>query len=91
MGLVGQTGDATGPHLHLQLDPSDSYPQDEPWFRAFAGIAFSWQNAAPARLIAATAPGQALFVVLEQPPLQFALGSAGAAIPFSDDVVYFTR
>jgi murein DD-endopeptidase MepM/ murein hydrolase activator NlpD len=91
MGLVGQTGDATGPHLHLQLDPSDSYPQDEPWFRAFAGTAFSWQGAGPARLLAATAPGQSLFVVLEQPPVQFMLGSAGDAIPFTDDVVYFTR
>ena len=39
------TGDATGPHLHLQLDPTTSYPQDEAWFQCFAGTAFSWQDA----------------------------------------------
>jgi murein DD-endopeptidase MepM/ murein hydrolase activator NlpD len=91
MGLVGQTGDATGPHLHLQLDPSDSYPQDEPWFRAFAGTAFRWQTGPPERTLTATAPAQSLFVVLEQPPAQFAIGSAGDVIPFNADVVYFTR
>ncbi len=45
VGLVGQTGDATGPHLHLQLHPASSYPQAESWFQAFAGTAFSWQDA----------------------------------------------
>ena len=45
VGLVGSTGDSTGPHLHLQLDPATSYPQDEPWFQSFAGVAFSWQDA----------------------------------------------
>jgi murein DD-endopeptidase MepM/ murein hydrolase activator NlpD len=44
VGLVGATGDATGPHLHLQLDPATSYPQDEAWFQAFAGSAFRWQD-----------------------------------------------
>ncbi len=44
VGLVGQTGHATGPHLHLQLDPTVSYPQDQPWFKRFAGVAFRWQD-----------------------------------------------
>ena len=44
VGLVGQTGHATGPHLHLQLDPATAYPQDEPWFQSFAGSAFSWSD-----------------------------------------------
>ncbi|HZQ81376.1 MAG TPA: lytic murein transglycosylase [Gaiellaceae bacterium] len=44
VGLVGSTGDATGPHLHLQLQPATGYPQDEPWFESFAGTAFSWSD-----------------------------------------------
>ncbi len=52
VGLVGMTGDATGPHLHLQLEPATSWPQQEPWFQSFAGTAFSWsdgpEGAAPA-------------------------------------------
>ena len=44
VGLVGQTGDASGPHLHLQLQPATGYPQDEPWFQAFAGTAFTWSD-----------------------------------------------
>jgi murein DD-endopeptidase MepM/ murein hydrolase activator NlpD len=44
VGLVGSTGHATGPHLHLQLQPASSYPQDQPWFQSFAGTAFSWQD-----------------------------------------------
>ena len=37
LGLVGSTGHATGPHLHLQLDPTTSYPQEQAWFQSFAG------------------------------------------------------
>jgi murein DD-endopeptidase MepM/ murein hydrolase activator NlpD len=44
VGLVGQTGHASGPHLHLQLQPAASYPQDEQWFQHFAGTAFRWQD-----------------------------------------------
>jgi murein DD-endopeptidase MepM/ murein hydrolase activator NlpD len=45
VGLVGSTGDATGPHLHLALKPETSYPQEMTWFQEFAGTAFSWQDA----------------------------------------------
>ena len=39
------TGDASGPHLHLQLQPATSYPQNQAWFQSFAGSAFRWQDA----------------------------------------------
>jgi murein DD-endopeptidase MepM/ murein hydrolase activator NlpD len=61
VGLVGSTGHSTGPHLHLQLQPATSYPQDEPWFQAFAGTAFAWQDAP-------RSDSPAVFAVVEDAP-----------------------
>jgi murein DD-endopeptidase MepM/ murein hydrolase activator NlpD len=78
VGLVGMTGDATGPHLHLQLDPQTMYPQQQPWFQRFANVAFRWQDAGPADTVTQT--GSPVFAVV---PAQ-----APAA---SNPVVLFTR
>ena len=63
VGLVGMTGHATGPHLHLQLDPTTSYPQEQPWFQSFAGVAFRWQDSGPTDSIGGGAPARVFAVV----------------------------
>jgi murein DD-endopeptidase MepM/ murein hydrolase activator NlpD len=61
VGLVGSTGHSTGPHLHLQLNPAASYPQNEAWFQSFAGTAFRWQDA--------ETPARVVFTVVEEAPV----------------------
>ena len=78
VGLVGMTGHATGPHLHLQLDPTTSYPQLQPWFQRFAGIAFRWQEAGPTDTAAQPSSGP-VFAVVPQP----AQSTSGPVILFS--------
>jgi len=80
VGLVGQTGDATGPHLHLQLDPATGYPQDEAWFQSFAGTAFSWSDAVQSN----PAPSSVFAVVGGASTAPRALDSA------SSGIVYFS-
>ena len=72
LGLVGATGDASGPHLHLQLQPPTAWPQQEAWFEAFAGSAFTWQDeptAAAVRMPAVVAaPEFAAYAPSSAPP-----------------------
>jgi murein DD-endopeptidase MepM/ murein hydrolase activator NlpD len=77
VGLVGMTGHATGPHLHLQLQPPTEYPQNQAWFQSFAGNAFRWQDApTPMRSLESASPAPArVFSVLQD----------------ADPVIAFTR
>ena len=83
VGLVGHTGDASGPHLHLQLQPATGYPQDEPWFQSFAGTAFSWLDTVQSN----AAPNPVFAVVGDAPTPASSLDSAALA---SSQVVYFS-
>jgi murein DD-endopeptidase MepM/ murein hydrolase activator NlpD len=83
VGLVGHTGHAEGPHLHLQLQPATGYPQDEPWFQSFAGTAFTWLDTVQTN----AAPNPVFAVVGDAPSQSRSLSSASAA---PGQVVYFS-
>ena len=55
VGLVGHTGTRPARTCTSASSPP-RYPQDQAWFQSFAGVAFTWQDAAPAeRAVAAVA------------------------------------
>ena len=82
VGLVGSTGNSTGPHLHLAFDPAVTYPQEEPWFESFAGAAFSWQDAPTPERAAPRSVGRPAKAA-DEPELVFRV--------VRTRVVYFTR
>jgi murein DD-endopeptidase MepM/ murein hydrolase activator NlpD len=87
VGLVGSTGHATGPHLHLQTGPDLTYPQVEPWFEAFAGTAFTWQDEGGETQTHAVAPFSPIpvFAVVNQPVFEVVQSGAepGGVVQFS--------
>ena len=65
VGLVGSTGHAAGPHLHLQLQPASSYPQAQEWFESFAGTAFQWSDETPT--MAGSGSAKLVFDIIQHP------------------------
>ncbi|MDX6485991.1 MAG: hypothetical protein QOF43_1144 [Gaiellaceae bacterium] len=96
VGLVGMTGHASGPHLHLQLQPASAWPQQEPWFLGFAGTAFTWQDSAADQGEWATVPTRTMaFVPAVQAETAIGAGSGPVfevVAPVADaPVVLFSR
>jgi murein DD-endopeptidase MepM/ murein hydrolase activator NlpD len=93
VGLVGHTGHASGPHLHLQLQPATAWPQREPWFQSFGGRAFTWSDAGSDSAETAQQPVRALAFAQAQPaPAAASQGPVFEVVP--DDqapVVLFSR
>ena len=91
VGLVGATGHASGPHLHLQLQPPLEWPQQQAWFQSFAGTAFTWSdtgaNDAPTALRTPALVGAAPAANTAASPPVFEVVTPGNP---SNGVVYFS-